>query len=298
MSDHVTATEYKTLSDGFDWLNRELFGDTLAPSLITLNNRNRRSRGFYVHERFGARRGDGRVSEIALNPDTFHDRTDLQILSTLAHEMAHAWQAQHGQPGRGGYHNREWAARMESIGLMPSHNGRPGGRRTGSQMTHYIIPDGPFERSARDFLKLYTLHWQASGKRREEAKKKRESKTKFTCPLCGQAAWAKLSAHLLCGDCNGEPLMAEDGSTWTSWRGGRARSGPWSAPPERTPKSHRIPNLDEIARMEERLRELRSLMQRTHPDRGGNAEEFQKVRAEYEALRKEYLHRTTQEAAA
>jgi hypothetical protein len=29
---------------------------------------------------------------------------------------------------------------MESIGLVPSNTGLPGGKRTGQQMTHYIMP--------------------------------------------------------------------------------------------------------------------------------------------------------------
>jgi hypothetical protein len=32
--------------------------------------------------------------------------------------MAHHWQAHFGDPCRGRYHNREWAARMEALGLM------------------------------------------------------------------------------------------------------------------------------------------------------------------------------------
>ena len=33
---------------------------------------------------------------------------------------------------------------MQEIGLMPSNTGQPGGGKTGQQMTHYVIEDGPF----------------------------------------------------------------------------------------------------------------------------------------------------------
>jgi len=33
------------------------------------------------------------------------------------------------------------------------------------------------------------------------ADEQRESKTKFTCPKCGQNAWAKPDATLICGVC-------------------------------------------------------------------------------------------------
>jgi ribosomal protein S27AE len=36
---------------------------------------------------------------------------------------------------------------------------------------------------------------------------KKSSKNKFTCPDCGQNAWAKPEAHLICGECYDE----EDG---------------------------------------------------------------------------------------
>ena len=34
---------------------------------------------------------------------------------------------------------------MEAIGLMPSHSGKPGGKRTGQQMTHYILDGGSYD---------------------------------------------------------------------------------------------------------------------------------------------------------
>jgi transcription elongation factor Elf1 len=34
-----------------------------------------------------------------------------------------------------------------------------------------------------------------------QAKAKNASKTKFTCPDCGQNAWAKPNALLICGSC-------------------------------------------------------------------------------------------------
>jgi len=44
------------------------------------------------------------------------------------------------------------------------------------------------------------LHWQ-SAPAGKEAKAKKASKTKFTCPECGQNAWAKADTLLICGAC-------------------------------------------------------------------------------------------------
>ena len=43
-----------------------------------------------------------------------------------------------------GMHNKQWAEKMKSLGLMPSHTGLTGGKKTGQKMKHYPIPDGLF----------------------------------------------------------------------------------------------------------------------------------------------------------
>lgn len=68
----------------------------------------------------------------------------IECCQTIVHEMCHAWQCHYGSPSRKGYHNKEWADMMESIGLMPSHSGKPGGKRTGQTMGDYPINGGKF----------------------------------------------------------------------------------------------------------------------------------------------------------
>jgi hypothetical protein len=82
--------------------------------------------------------------EIALNPETFGTRTPEQVLSTLAHELAHHYQLHTGTAPRAGYHNVSFAELMQSIGLPVSSTGKPGGKRTGYQMTHWIEQGGRF----------------------------------------------------------------------------------------------------------------------------------------------------------
>jgi predicted SprT family Zn-dependent metalloprotease len=205
--------EYVTLSAAFDFFNRALFGGGLLPCLITMQ----RSKvcygvrhGYYSPKRFEGREDTGReTDEIALNPGTFKGRSDKEILSTLVHEMVHHWQSHFGKPGRGRYHNREWAARMEELGLMPSNTGAPGGRKTGQRMTHYVIAGGPFESSCQGLLAGgMRLEWQSRENDPKGREKKNQSKTKYSCPRCGLNAWAKPEANLVCGDC-GEQLNAE-----------------------------------------------------------------------------------------
>ena len=137
-----TEEAYADFYTAWDYFNGVLFENKLPDCLITMQ-RSKRSRGFFASERFGHRqRNTEIVDEIALNPATFLDRTDREIVSTLVHEMVHEWQHHFGKPSRRGYHNKQWAAKMIEIGLIPSHTGEPGGKQTGQSVSHYIEENG------------------------------------------------------------------------------------------------------------------------------------------------------------
>ena len=145
-----TEQTYNELQRAYDWFNVRLFDNKLPPCLITLQ-RNKRTMGYFSKDRFVAAGGE-KTDEIAMNPEYFAVQPVAEVLSTLAHEMAHLWQEHFGKPGRGKYHNQEWADKMVAIGLMPSHSGRPGGRTTGDQMDHYIEGQGEFMKACRQLL--------------------------------------------------------------------------------------------------------------------------------------------------
>ena len=208
-----TAKQYANFQDVYDHLNVELWDGTLPPCLITLQ-RKARARGFFRSDGFHARTDSSTTDEIALNPDAFHGRTDREIMSTLAHEMAHLWQHHMGNPSRTGYHNVEWAAEMERIGLKPSDTGLPGGKRTGQKMTHFIVESGAFDTAINLFLTgRKAVEWMGatSGAVKGKATKAAASKTKFSCPACHQNAWAKPGASLACANIgnhdDGEPVI-------------------------------------------------------------------------------------------
>jgi predicted SprT family Zn-dependent metalloprotease len=198
----VTQVEYQAFQTAYTFFNETLFDDCLPEVLITLQRKGR-SHGYFAAERFRTRRGAlGAVHELALNPARFTERDDQTILSTLVHEMCHVWQQTHGTPPRPGYHDREWAAKMQSVGLQPSSTGEPGGKATGQRMSHYIIADGAYAAAyARLQASGFVLHWQSQDPD-PQAQTKKASKTKYTCPACHeQNAWAKPTARLVCGDC-------------------------------------------------------------------------------------------------
>jgi hypothetical protein len=201
ITETITQAEYRAFQEAYDFLNSSLFGGSLPHVLVTLQ-RHAKARGYFAPERFTGRLEKTAVHELALNPDSFIGRTDELILSTLAHEMAHVWQQHCGRPPRRSYHDRQWAAKMKEIGLQPSTTGEPGGKETGQSVTHYIIPGGAYARAYVELQETgFQLHWESAPEDRQARVKKAASKTKFTCPECGQNAWAKPDALLICGQC-------------------------------------------------------------------------------------------------
>lgn len=129
--------------------------------------------------------------------------------STLASQRIHQAQYHFGAPGGDGYCNKQRADWMTVCGLQTSATGRPGGRRTGRSMGHYIISDGIFDQFVtRLESEGFSLPWEviqsvisASGASLDDLKEasKKRNKQKFTCPRCGQNSWAKPNAKMLCG---------------------------------------------------------------------------------------------------
>lgn len=149
-SSKPTATAYAELQQAFDHFNDRLFDGQLPQCLLTLQ-REKKTCGYFSAQRFGDTEGK-RADEIALNPAYFAVEPLQEIMQTIVHEMVHLWQYHFGKPGRGRYHNDQWADKMQTIGLMPSSTGQPGGRRTGDHMADYAIEGGAFEQACSDLL--------------------------------------------------------------------------------------------------------------------------------------------------
>jgi hypothetical protein len=203
----ITPLEYGGLQVAFDNFNRTIFDNALNDVFITYQRRPHML-GHFVVDRYSGRDRELERSELALNPDQFIGRTDAQICSTLVHEMVHEWQYQFGKPAKRGYHNKEWAAKMKSIGLMPSNTGAVGGKETGARMSHYILPGGLFERT---FNELAATGWKLNLQSAPAAGQKAPaSKIKYTCPNCGLNVWAKPDVEVTCTACALESGISAD----------------------------------------------------------------------------------------
>ena len=231
-----TPELYGQLLHIYDHFNQELFGGELSTCMITVQ-REKNTTGFFIPERWSNVKGK-RYHEIALHPGHFVNRKLIELFQTMVHEQCHLWQREFGSPSRPGYHNQEWAAKMDSIGLIPSSTGRPKGKRTGQRMMDYPAKNGPFTASS---LKLvsegFQLNWvdrrPTSNRQEEESGKecragtpeerlyldvvqtisgfvylrppknaKQKVKVTYHCSMCEARVWGKPDLSLRCEECN------------------------------------------------------------------------------------------------
>ena len=199
------------------YFNERLFESQLPLPLFTLQ-RKKGASGYHSPARFKKIKGKETADEIALNPNYFVQRGDMENMQTLVHEMCHQWQFLFGKPSRSGYHNQEWAKKMEAVGLMPSATGRPGGKKTGQHMSDYAIEGGAFLNMFKQWKKMnMPIEWAsieaffpqipqiklAVGQPTNQATNRDRGKVKFSC--CKQNIWGKESIKVVCGIC-GKPM--------------------------------------------------------------------------------------------
>lgn len=191
---------YATWDDAFEFFNNSLFGGELPPVAFGIAKQ-KGSRGHYAPNRYITSEGEP-LSEIQMDAGSLA-RGDLDSMGTLVHEMTHHWQEKDpdAKPGRGKYHNMEWAAKMREIGLAPQ-SATTGDKGTGDRVTHDIMDEGPFAEAYERWAERgYRIMWHGATKPATASalaveKAKRKSKTKYTCPVCGNNAWGKPDMYL------------------------------------------------------------------------------------------------------
>ncbi len=238
-----TLSLYSLLQEAYTHFNRALFNKALPDCVITLQ-RDKNTMGYFSADRWGHESGRETAHEIALNPSYFaaHNHSLVEIFQTLVHEQCHLWQHEFGQPSRNGYHNQEWAGKMESVGLQPTDTGLEGGKRTGQKMGDYPIRGGHFlvacqkwadstgrglpwvdrvishtpscqpripgydhsESPLSNWLTLPVSDIAAELLQSEDASlaAKTKVKTKYRCNGCGAQVWGRSGLKLLCTPCD------------------------------------------------------------------------------------------------
>lgn len=229
---HSPTTQfYQAFNDAYRHFNHALFQNSLPECMITVQ-RGKSYYGYFAPKRWHNTDGN-HAHEIAMNTAYFHEQTLIEVLQTLVHEMCHLWQAEFGKPSRNGYHNREWADKMESIGLMPSNTNKEGGKRTGQKMGDYPLIGKPFMHTCIELVQsgfliswvdrslirppnlpgnaepiadptlaiLYAPLIDPSKSTPINITSSSSTKHKYTCP-CGNNLWGKSGLSIMCMQCN------------------------------------------------------------------------------------------------
>ncbi len=199
-----TEEQFSNFQKAYDYFNKELFSGILPDCFLNFF-RSHRYAGCFINNLW--KKGDKVTSQISLNSIHLWDEP-IEIMSTLVHEMCHLWQFEFGKPSRSGYHNREFAAKMESVGLITSTTGREGGNRTGQGMSEYILKGGLFEQKFNEMPKEYLLPWvdnfSDASSLNNPTTPQRRNKIKYSCPACFTNVWGKPGLSIICGDCDQE----------------------------------------------------------------------------------------------
>ena len=125
------------LYEHVDFMRAELFGGQVPPVVLSFEVTDRRTLGHYHLMRTGL------GVRWALNLNPVHlARPVFEVLSTLLHELAHAWQHEHGTPSKPPHHNREFRDRCEAFGIPTDEGGHDLGVRHGTPFEDYCRRHG------------------------------------------------------------------------------------------------------------------------------------------------------------
>tara|TARA_B100001094_G_scaffold330325_1_gene395274 strand:+ start:2387 stop:3082 length:696 start_codon:yes stop_codon:yes gene_type:complete len=177
---------YENLEMAFDFLNKSLFNSELKQVAFILSKG--KWGGYYFPRKWKDINTNSDLDEICFNPDSFNIEKDnpllnserkvsIHVLSILLHEMCHQFHQMTGSPNKG-YHCREFKTIMEKRGLITSHTGRKGGKRTGRSMSHYWEADSIFLKLANILIddKGFRSHLQRYPDHKNSYASKRKSK--------------------------------------------------------------------------------------------------------------------------
>lgn len=230
-----TIDQSSALQAMYDRLNEELFNSELPNCVLNFSREGSNVMGFFAAARW-INAEKSLTDEISLNPRSPVLVTVKDVVTTIVHEMCHLWQHHRGaMKSRPGYHNSEWAEKMESLGLCPSATGRPGGKKTGQKMSDYLVPGGKLAAVIENMR--IQLPWlaiesivaardrvsrQSSSAEDQEDETRRlgapvfefpntdelpqpphydKTKVKYSCPNCNLNVWGKPDLALICGVC-------------------------------------------------------------------------------------------------
>jgi hypothetical protein len=120
-----------------DLMRVEFFAGQVPEVVLSFDVTDRRTLGHYTISR------NGLGVRWALNLNPIHlARPVFEVLATLLHELAHAWQHEHGSPSKPPHHNKEFRDRCAAFGIPTDEGGHDLGARHGTPFEAYCRRHG------------------------------------------------------------------------------------------------------------------------------------------------------------
>ena len=193
---------YLAIQEIYSFFNKYLFEDKL-PLVFIKKSKNQETFSFSITPNRW-KHTDQKIShELSVNHNSILKGKVFFALN-LIHEMCHIWQIEYGNPSRAGYHNAEWANKMETLGLMPSSTGKVGGERTGQKVSNYLIKgsiiDSCLKEMPEDLWTNLSSFLEINNSKIQKLNKAK-SKVKYFCNGCKTNVWGKSNLSILCNDC-------------------------------------------------------------------------------------------------
>jgi predicted SprT family Zn-dependent metalloprotease len=129
----IVARLYRHVDD----MRADFFAGELPEIVLSFDVRNKRNLGHYCIRRNSL----GVRWNVNLNP-VHLARPLYEVLATLLHELAHAWQYERGTGAKPPHHNREFVETCEAFGIPTNSHGHYLGVRQGSPFHDYCTRHG------------------------------------------------------------------------------------------------------------------------------------------------------------
>lgn len=190
----------------FRILNNRFFNDILEEPIINIVSMEQHNATGSVTPYFFKNKATNKsIHLLKLNINQFN-RSDEEMILSLLHEMMHLWQIDYGTiSDSSSYHNKEYAARLEEVGLKAVNI--VNGSRTGYNITTQIKRNGEYDnfiksRYYNKYIKNNYFNITKDTTREIKKNNVNKKKTSYSCPTCSNKSWGKPGMEQVCGKCN------------------------------------------------------------------------------------------------
>ena len=195
----------------FRMLNTDLFGGQLEEPIITIQSSSR-SYGHYTVSPIWTVNGEELKHEINISAAAL-DRPIENIICTLVHEMVHYYDDTvlnvQDCSRQGTYHNKQFKATAESVGLIVTKSERYGYAHTApsDSLLEWIIDhldsinEIKLNRNEPSGVRITGGNNTGNATGQTPGKNPNSHSIKYACPSCGNSVRATKKVNIICADC-------------------------------------------------------------------------------------------------